>query len=448
MKRPPIRPNVTEQGGPDKRFVRAARREFVPAQQLDASFRAGRLVLLGSKRHRVEPLAVGFGATVKVNANIGTSPDASDMASELEKLSVAVKSGADTVMDLSVGGDIDAVRREVIAASPVPVGTVPLYQVAIDARARGRSFMATRPGDWLDSIEKHLRDGVDFVTVHCGINRSNLEKLDRAGRLCGVVSRGGSMTIEWMRRNRAENPLYEFYDDLLSMARKHGACLSLGDGLRPGSLLDATDEPQVAELVTIGELVQRSRAVGVQAMVEGPGHVPLDQVEANVRLEKSLCDGAPFYLLGPLVTDVGCGYDHITGAIGGALAAWHGADFLCYVTPTEHLGLPGVEDVRQGVIASRIAAHAADVARHHPGAIEWDRRVSSCRAALDWEGMIAGCVDPERARAVFGAGRSATDGACTMCGEFCAIKRMGKRNRKTSVRRPASGSRRARKGAK
>jgi len=239
-----------------------------------------------------------------------------------------------------------------------------------------------------------------------------------------VVSRGGSMTIEWMRRNRKENPLYEYYDELLAMARDYGAALSIGDGLRPGALADATDEAQVAELLTIGELVQRARAAGVQAMVEGPGHVPLDQVEANVRLEKSVCDEAPFYLLGPLVTDVGCGYDHITGAIGGALAAWHGADFLCYVTPSEHLGLPTVEDVRQGVVASKIAAHAADVARHHPGAMEWDLKVSRARAALDWKRMIAGCVDPQRAETIFSAARSRTEGACTMCGEFCAIRRM------------------------
>jgi phosphomethylpyrimidine synthase len=429
-------------------LAEVAKRERAPAAELAANLRDGRLVLLGSKHHRIVPLAVGLGATVKVNANIGTSPDTSDLVTELAKLAAAVQAGADTVMDLSVGGDVDAVRREVIAASPVPVGTVPLYQVAIDARVRGRSFLDTRPRDWLASIQKHVLDGVDFITVHCGITRSNIEKLDRAGRLCGVVSRGGSMTIEWMRRNRAENPLYEHYDELLALAREHGACLSLGDGLRPGALRDATDEPQIAELVTIGELVQRARAAGVQAMVEGPGHVPLDQIEANVRLEKSLCDGAPFYVLGPLVTDVGCGYDHITGAIGGALAAWHGADFLCYVTPTEHLGLPSVEDVRQGVIASRIAAHAADVARRHPGAVEWDHRISSCRAGLDWDGMIAGCVDPARAREVFGAARSRTEGACTMCGEFCAIKRMTEGERETSVRRPAGRGRAARKGAK
>jgi phosphomethylpyrimidine synthase len=360
---------------------------------------------------------------VKVNANIGTSPDASDLKHEMAKLAAAIDAGADTVMDLSVGGDVDEVRRAVVAESRVAVGTVPLYQVAIDSRRRGRSFVEARPADFLAGVEKHLKDGVDFITVHCGVNRRNVEILHRAKRTCGVVSRGGSMTVEWMRANGQENPLFERYDDLLAMAKHYGAALSLGDGLRPGALADATDEPQVAELVCIGELVRRARDAGVQAMVEGPGHVPLDQIEANVALEKSLCDEAPFYVLGPLVTDVGCGYDHITGAIGGALAAFFGADFLCYVTPSEHLGLPDIEDVRQGVVASRIAAHAADVARHRKGAMDWDLRVSRARAALDWDTMIAGCVDPKRARKVFSAGRSKTEGACTMCGEFCAMKR-------------------------
>jgi phosphomethylpyrimidine synthase len=403
---------------------KVAAREQVKPDLLMQNFEAGRVVVLCSRHRRIAPLAVGKDMTVKVNANIGTSPDASDLKHELAKLEAAVAAGADTVMDLSVGGDVDEVRRAVLAESPIPVGTVPVYQTALDARRRGKSFLEASGREILAGVEKHLRDGVDFITVHCGITRRNVEVLDDARRVCGVVSRGGSMTIEWMRRNRKENPLYEYFDELLAMARDHGAALSIGDGLRPGALADATDAAQVAELMTIGELVARARAAGVQAMVEGPGHVPLDQVEANVKLEKTLCDGAPFYLLGPLVSDVGCGYDHITGAIGGALAAWHGADFLCYVTPSEHLGLPTTEDVRQGVIASKIAAHAADVARHHPGAIAWDLKVSRARAALDWDKMIAGCVDPQRARAVFSAARSRTEGACTMCGEFCAIRRM------------------------
>lgn len=408
-----------------------ARREGVPGAQLAADWQAGRVVILRAKGRRIKPLAVGRGLRVKVNANIGTSPDSSNRQHELAKLAAAVAAGADTVMDLSVGGDVDGIRRAVLEYSAVPVGTVPLYQVALDARKQGKSFLDTTAADWLAAVEKHLRDGVDFITVHCGVNQANVARLRSARRLCGVVSRGGSMAVEWMTYNRAENPLYEHYDELLAMAREYRCCLSLGDGLRPGALADASDLAQIAELVTIGELVQRARAAGVQAMVEGPGHVPLDQIEANVRLEKTVCDGAPFYLLGPLVSDVGCGYDHITGAIGGALAAWHGADFLCYVTPSEHLGLPTVEDVRQGVIASRIAAHAADIARHQPGAISWDHRLSRCRARLDWEGMISGCIDPVRAREVFAQVRSQTDGACTMCGEFCAIRRLRSEQRTT-----------------
>ncbi|MBM3330236.1 phosphomethylpyrimidine synthase ThiC [candidate division WOR-3 bacterium] len=405
-------------------LTKVAAQEQVSPELIAKHCAEGKVTILRSRHRRIAPLAVGKGMTVKVNANIGTSPDASDLKNELAKLGAAVAAGADTVMDLSVGGDVDEVRAAVVAESPIPVGTVPVYQTALDARRRGKSFVDASAREMLAGVEKHLRDGVDFVTVHCGITRQNVEILTKARRVCGVVSRGGSMTIEWMRRNRKENPLYEYYDELLAMARDHGAALSIGDGLRPGALADATDTAQVAELLTIGELVARARAAGVQAMVEGPGHVPLDQIEANVKLEKAVCDGAPFYLLGPLVTDVGCGYDHITGAIGGALAAWHGADFLCYVTPSEHLGLPTIEDVRQGVVASRIAAHAADVARHHPGAVLWDLKVSKARAALDWKGMIAGCVDPQRAQAVFSAARSHTEGACTMCGEFCAIRRM------------------------
>jgi phosphomethylpyrimidine synthase len=436
------KPKAKSQGG-RAWLAKVAAREHVSPALLEKHFTEGKVAVLCSKHRDIVPLAVGKGMTVKVNANIGTSPDTSDLANELAKLRAAVRVGADTVMDLSVGGDVDEVRAAVIAESPVPVGTVPVYQTALDARRKGKSFIAASAREILAGVEKHLRDGVNFITVHCGINRQNAEILARAGRVCGVVSRGGSMTIEWMRRNRKENPLYEYYDDVLAMAREYGAALSLGDGLRPGAIADATDAAQVAELLTIGELVQRARAAGVQAMVEGPGHVPLDQIEANVKLEKTVCDEAPFYLLGPLVTDVGCGYDHITGAIGGALAAWYGADFLCYVTPSEHLGLPTIEDVRQGVVASRIAAHAADVARHHPGAIEWDLRVSRARVALDWEAMIAGCVDPQRAETIFSAARSRTEGACTMCGEFCAIRRMtaagGQRKRGRRTRPGRSG---------
>ena len=402
---------------------RVARKERLKPEDLRRAVRAGHVVLLRNRKRRIEPVAVGAGTTVKVNANIGTSPDRCDLDSELAKLRVAIEAGADTVMDLSVGGDVDEIRKAIIGESAVPIGTVPVYQVAIDARRTRRSFVQTRAKDVLAGVEKHLADGVDYVTVHCGVTRRNVEILRESHRLGGIVSRGGAMMAAWMKHNRRENPLYEHYDELLALAKHYDVTLSIGDGLRPGALADATDEAQVAELMTIGELVMRARAAGVQAMVEGPGHVPLDQVEANVLLEKRICDNAPFYLLGPLVTDVAAGYDHITGAIGGALAAFYGADFLCYVTPSEHLGLPGVEDVRQGVVASRIAAHAADVARHHPGAIRWDNRMSRARRRLDWKRVMRESIDPKRARAVYDASRTRTDDVCTMCGEFCAIKR-------------------------
>jgi len=400
-----------------------ARAEGLKPQLLRELVRTGRVVLLKNRQRNIRPVAVGAGTRVKINANLGTSPDQSDLRTELAKLRVALQAGADTVMDLSVGGDVDEVRRAIIAESQVPVGTVPIYQVALAARQRGKSFVEVSAQEMFAGVEKHLADGVDFITVHCGVTLKNLERVRRARRLCGVVSRGGAMMIEWMVRNRKENPFYEQFDDLLALAREFHCTLSLGDGLRPGALADATDEPQIGELVTIGELVRRARAAAVQVMVEGPGHVPLDQIEANVLVEKTVCDGAPFYVLGPLVTDVGCGYDHISAAIGGAVAAWFGADFLCYVTPSEHLGLPTVEDVRQGVIAARIAAHAADVARKRAAAADWDKRVSAARAALDWQQMIAGCVDPEHAQKVFSQRRSRTAGVCTMCGEFCAIKK-------------------------
>lgn len=407
----------------DEIIKEVAKSEGLTPRELKNLIRTGWVILLKNRRRRIRPLAVGEKTRVKVNANIGTSPDRVDVELELEKLRVAIAAGADTVMDLSVGGEVDVIRREVLRNATVPVGTVPIYQVALEMRKRRRSFREARVRDIFRVIEKHLEDGVDFITVHCGVTSKNIETLRDRPRLCGIVSRGGVMMVEWMRYQGRENPLYEYYDELLDLAKDYSATLSLGDGLRPGALADATDEAQIRELVTIGELVQRARAAGVSVMVEGPGHIPLDQIEANIRLEKVICDRAPFYVLGPLVTDVACGYDHINGAIGGALAAWYGADFLCYVTPSEHLGLPDVEDVREGVIAARIAAHAADIARKHPGAIEWDHRISRFRKELNWDAMINSCIDPDRARGIYSIQPSRTKGVCTMCGEFCAVKK-------------------------
>lgn len=407
----------------NKLLTAVTRREGLKLKELKELLTKGQVVILKNKKRKITPVAIGRKTRVKVNANIGTSPDRADLAMELEKLRGAITAGADTVMDLSVGGDVDEVRRAILQESTVPVGTVPIYQVALTARKRRVSFPEVKVKDIFQCIEKHLADGVDFITVHCGITQKTLETLRARPRLGGVVSRGGMMMIEWMRYNQKENPLYEFYDELLTLTKEFQATFSLGDGLRPGALADATDEAQIRELVTIGELVQRARAAGVQVMVEGPGHIPLDQIEANVLLEKTVCDGAPFYVLGPLVTDIACGYDHIAAAIGGAVAAWFGADLLCYVTPSEHLGLPDIEDVREGVIASRIAAHAADIARRHPGAMEWDNSLSRFRANLNWEKMLAESLDPKRAKEIFSLLTSRTKGACTMCGEFCAVKK-------------------------
>jgi phosphomethylpyrimidine synthase len=379
----------------------------------------GRVVIPSNPRHKgLVPCAIGEGLRVKVNANVGTSRDLADIDEELMKVAVAEKYGADTVMDLSTGGDIRAVRRAILRRTSLPVGTVPIYEAVCSVGSKGVAALSSER--LFRTIEEHAKNGVDFMTVHCGVTRETAESLKRHGRVTGVVSRGGSLLIAWMRHTGLENPLYEDYDHLLDLAREYGFTLSLGDGLRPGSIADATDVPQMHELVVLGGLVDRARAAGVQAMVEGPGHIPLNQIEANVRLEKAACKGAPFYVLGPLVCDIAAGRDHIVGAIGGALAAYHGADFLCYVTPSEHLSLPTVEDVREGVIASRIAAHAADIARGRDQ--EWDLKMSVARKAFDWDEMFRLALDPERARELRTRRKSKDPKACSMCGELCAMK--------------------------
>jgi len=403
-----------------------AEQEGVDAEFIRQGVAKGTIVIPANVNHtNLVPCGIGQGLRTKVNANIGTSSDFGNVDTELEKLRVAIDYGADTVMDLSTGGDISAIRRAVIATSPVPIGTVPIYQVGIEAIDRHGAIVKMSVDDLFAGIEEHARDGVDFVTVHCGVTRSAVAKLKQQGRVTDVVSRGGAFIIGWMLYNEQENPLYEYYDRLLEIARELDVTLSLGDGMRPGSIADATDRAQIEELLVIGELVQRARQAGVQAMVEGPGHLPLNQIEANVQLEKSICKGAPFYVLGPLVTDIAAGYDHITGAIGGAIAAAAGTDFLCYVTPSEHLCLPDPEDVKQGVIASRIAAHAGDIIKGVKGAEEWDRRMSKARKELDWQEQARLSLDPELARRVHSRHTSA-GGACSMCGEFCAMELMEK----------------------
>jgi phosphomethylpyrimidine synthase len=411
-------------GEPAPEIVRAAESERVSPERLRELVAAGRAVIpRNRKRREIRSVAIGEGLSAKVNANVGSSRDRADLELELEKMRVAVSAGADAVMDLSTGGPIDGIRRAILASCPVPVGTVPVYQAAADGNLRGKSWVELSADDFFAGIEKQAEDGVDFMTVHCGVTRSALERLVREGRRLDIVSRGGSLLAEWMRYHGKENPFYEQYDRLLDICRAYDITISLGDGLRPGCLADATDRAQVHELMTLGELTGRAWDRDVQVMIEGPGHVPLHQIAANMQLQKRLCHGAPFYVLGPLVTDIAPGYDHITSAIGGAIAAWHGADFLCYVTPSEHLRLPPVEDVREGVVAAKIAAHAADIARGLPGAMDRDNRMADARRALDWKAQIELSLDPERARAMRGGSLPTIDEAvCTMCADLCAIK--------------------------
>ncbi len=393
----------------------AAKGEPINAKRLRKLIAKGRAVLPANVEHKgLKPIAIGQGLRVKTNANIGTSPLKASKGLELRKMQVALKYGADTVMDLSTGGNIDAVRRAIVKRASVPVGTVPVYQAFA-----GRNLQDVSEDDMFNSIEKHCRDGVDFITVHAGVTRKAMPIVRR--RLAGVVSRGGSLLLRWIAYNRKENPLYKNFDYVLQVARGLDVTLSLGDGLRPGCLKDATDRAQLQELRVLAQLVKRAKRKGVQVFVEGPGHIPLNQIERNVRIQKRLCANAPFYVLGPIVTDIAPGYDHITSAIGGALAAYYGADFLCYVTPSEHLSLPSVQDVKEGVIAARIAAHAADVARCLKGAESWDNRMSFYRRKLDWKKMFQLAVDREKA-VKYRKKSKIKSMECTMCGEFCALR--------------------------
>jgi phosphomethylpyrimidine synthase len=402
----------------------AAEAEGIAPEQLRRGLAEGAVVLPGNHNHqRLRPAAIGAGVRIKVNANIGTSATDPSPEQALVRLQAALDAGADTVMDLSTGGDLDEIRRLVIAASHVPVGTVPIYQAAVEAQARGGAAAMTED-DLFSVIHKHAADGVDFVTVHCGVTQDTAKLALDHGRLTGVVSRGGAFTICWMREHGRENPLYSRFGELLEICREFDVTLSLGDGLRPGCLADGSDRAQLAETALLGELVLRAREAGVQAMVEGPGHLPLDQVAANVVLEKRLCYGAPFYVLGPLVTDIAPGYDHITGAIGGAVAGMAGADFLCYVTPAEHLGLPAADDVREGVIATRLAAHAADIVRLGRTARAWDDEMARARASLDWEQQFRLALDPARARSRHQPGGEG-GAACSMCGPYCVFALLG-----------------------
>jgi len=386
-----------------------ASEEGIPKDRLERNVKNGSVVVVRNAKRAIKPLAIGAGTHVKVNANIGTSPEVSDLKLELEKARIAVESGADTLMDLSIGGDLDGIRRKILKDTNVPLGTVPVYQAFIEEK------LDMTCESLLKVIEKHCRDGVDFLTLHCGITREIVGNL--GARLIPITSRGGSFLAAWMVRNEEENPLYAHFDEVLEIVKEYDAVISLGDALRPACIHDASDAAQMQELINLGRLTRKARKEKVPVIIEGPGHVPLDQIEANVILEKRICDNAPFYVLGPLVTDIGLGYDHITGAIGGAVAAMYGADFLCYVTPSEHLGLPNKDDVKNGVIASRIAAHAADIVRLKDTAR--DDELSRARKDLDWEKMFELCIDKDVKKT---HGNLCNKKECTMCGKYCALK--------------------------
>ena len=408
---------------PEMGFV--AQREKLAPELIRDEVAAGRLVIPANKNHlqgRLEPMGIGIAVTCKINANIGNSAVTSNVQEELDKLHTAVHFGADTVMDLSTGKDIDSIRSEIIAKSPVPIGTVPIYQMLEEL---GGNIEDMRPKHFLDMVEHQAKQGVDYMTVHCGVLLEHLHLT--TSRVTGIVSRGGSLIAKWMMAHRKQNPLYEHFDDLCAIMRQYDVTWSLGDGLRPGSIADASDEAQFAELSVLGELVERSWKNGTQCMVEGPGHIPMDQIDMNIKRQIEVCKGAPFYVLGPLVTDIAPGYDHITSAIGGALAGWSGAAMLCYVTPKEHLGLPNREDVKQGVIAYKIAAHAADLARHRPGARDRDDALSRARFAFDWNEQFRLSLDPQTAKAyhdeTLPQDTFKSAHFCSMCGpKYCSMR--------------------------
>ena len=401
---------------------KVAAEERLEPDELMSLLANGLVVIPHNKRHKlVRPVAIGYKMRTKVNVNLGTSRDYPDLKSEIAKLKLSLKYQTDAVMDLSTGGDIRSIRKKLLSLATVPLGTVPIYQAAIEAIEKRGSIVEMTEDDLFETIRQQAEEGVDFMTVHCGLTLKAVDRLKKQGRVADIVSRGGAFHLAWMLHHQKENPLYANFDRLLTIARKYDVTLSLGDGLRPGAIFDATDRPQIEELLTLGELVRRARQADVQVMVEGPGHVPLDQIAMNIKLEKRVCEQAPFYVLGPLVTDIAPGYDHIVSAIGGAIAAAAGADFLCYVTPAEHLGLPSLDDVKNGLIAARIAGHAADIVKGLPGARERDYELSQARKRLDWKTQQKLAIDPVKFAEIRRRRKSKTT-ACSMCGEFCAMK--------------------------
>ena len=397
-----------------------AKKEYRTVEEIRQLVAEGKVAIPANKHHEcLNPEGIGSMLRTKINVNLGVSRDCKDYNIEMQKVMSAVNMGAEAIMDLSSHGNTQPFRQKLTHECPVMIGTVPVYDSVIHYQ---RDLATLTAQDFIDVVRLHAEDGVDFVTLHCGITRKTIEQIRKHKRKMNIVSRGGSLVFAWMCMTGNENPFYEHFDEILDICEEHDVTISLGDACRPGCLADATDVCQIEELVRLGELTKRAWAHNVQVMVEGPGHVPLNQVAANMEIQKTVCMGAPFYVLGPLVTDIAPGYDHITAAIGGAVAAMSGAAFLCYVTPAEHLALPNVDDVKQGIVASKIAAHAADIAKGVPGARDRDNRMSDARRRVAWDEMFELSLDPARARAVFESAPPSTEGTCTMCGKMCAMK--------------------------
>jgi len=400
-----------------------AKLENLNPEYIRQGIASGTIVIPANKNHRlVSPCAIGKGLKTKVNANIGSSLERISLKEEIKKLDASVQANTDTIMDLSTGGDTGKIRREIIKKSPVPLGTVPIYEAAIKAVKQKKGIINMQEKDIFSTIETQAKEGVDFMTIHAGVTLETVGRIKNEGRLIDIVSRGGAFLTTWMLHNKKENPLYQNFDRVLEIAHNYDITLSLGDGMRPGSIADSTDRAQIQELILLGELARRAHDKGVQIIIEGPGHIPINEIEANIVLEKKLCHGAPFFVLGPLVTDIAPGYDHIVGAIGAAIAASFGADFICYVTASEHLRLPSIEDVKVGVIASRIAAHAADIAKGIKGAMDWDIELTKARKSRNWKRQIELAVDSKRARRLRAKSKPKISDICTMCGKYCSIK--------------------------
>lgn len=416
--------NAARQGIITDEMRTVAEKEGIAPEKLMEYVAAGTAIIPCNKNHKaISPAGVGSMLKTKINVNLGTSRDCKDLNMELEKVQSAVDMGAEAIMDLSSCGDTQKFRRLLTEKCPAMIGTVPIYDAVVYYH---KPLIQITTDEWIDIVKMHAQDGVDFMTIHCGINKETAVKFKRNKRLMNIVSRGGSIIFVWMEMTGNENPFYERFDEILDICQQYDVTLSLGDACRPGCIMDATDAPQIEELITLGELTKRAWEKDVQVMIEGPGHMPLNQIAANMEIEKTLCHGAPFYVLGPLVTDIAPGYDHITAAIGGAVAAMNGAAFLCYVTPAEHLRLPDLDDVKEGIIASKIAAHAADIAKGLPGATDWDLKMDKARKVLDWEKMFDVAIDPEKARRYRESSKPEKEDTCSMCGNFCAVKNMNR----------------------